>query len=103
MFYPRPFNDWEECGGCRRSHETTDSIYTIHSLSIRTCCFHILSSDLVNGCGVRGSRTYSVKPLLTVVTGTRNRHDELTRLIDSVIRLTRVPYELIIGDASDSP
>lgn len=40
---------------------------------------------------------------LSVVTGTRNRPDAIDRLIDSVIRLTSVDYELLVSDASDRP
>src|ERR1041385_1187525 len=42
-------------------------------------------------------------PKLSLVTGTRNRPDDLRRLIASVAVRTLVPWELLIGDASDEP
>lgn len=40
-------------------------------------------------------------PVLSLVTGTRNRQESFTRLLDSIIRNTSVSWELIVSDASD--
>jgi GT2 family glycosyltransferase len=42
-------------------------------------------------------------PTLSLVTGTINRPPQLSRLIQSVVRETTVPWELIIMDASEKP
>lgn len=42
-----------------------------------------------------------MESVLSIVTGTRNRHEDLCRLVFSVVHNTAVPYELIIADASD--
>lgn len=44
-----------------------------------------------------------MKPVLSIITGTRNRLPELRLLIRSVNLYTDVPYEMIIADASDAP
>jgi GT2 family glycosyltransferase len=40
-------------------------------------------------------------PVLSIVTGARNRPETLARLVRSVLEHTRHPFELLIGDASD--
>jgi GT2 family glycosyltransferase len=40
-------------------------------------------------------------PILSVVTGTRNRPESIARMTRSVLAHTIVPFELLIGDASD--
>jgi GT2 family glycosyltransferase len=42
-------------------------------------------------------------PVLSLVTGTRNRPESFKRLLDSIIEHTQTPWELIVGDASDVP
>ncbi len=42
-----------------------------------------------------------MQPVLSIVTGTRNRPAGLQRLLESIQRYTDVPWELIIADASD--
>lgn len=42
-------------------------------------------------------------PVLSLVTGTRNRPDDFRRLVDSVDRYTSVSWELVVSDASDTP
>lgn len=44
-----------------------------------------------------------MNPAVSLITGTRNRHEDLCRLVFSVAHGTVVPYELIIADASDVP
>ncbi len=44
-----------------------------------------------------------VEPTLSVVTGTRNRPNELQRLVSSVLSYTSVDFEFIIADAGDIP
>jgi GT2 family glycosyltransferase len=44
-----------------------------------------------------------LKPLLSLVTGTRNREFDFRRLVNSIAAHTRVPWELIVSDASDEP
>lgn len=44
-----------------------------------------------------------MKPVLSLVTGTRNRPESFRRLVDSVERHTTVPWELVVSDASDEP
>lgn len=43
-----------------------------------------------------------MSPTLTLVTGTRNRPEGLKRLLDSIVKHTDIPYEVIVGDASDA-
>lgn len=40
---------------------------------------------------------------LSLVTGTLNRHDSFKRLVDSIVKHTSVPWELVVSDASDVP
>jgi glycosyltransferase involved in cell wall biosynthesis len=42
-------------------------------------------------------------PLLSIVTGTRNRPESLALFVRSVLEHTRQPFELLIGDASEGP
>lgn len=42
-------------------------------------------------------------PVLTIATGSRNRPDYLEKFLDSVIQHTTCTFEIIIGDASESP
>lgn len=42
-------------------------------------------------------------PVLSLITGTRNRQDSLNRLIRSIAAHTPMDYELVIADASDVP
>lgn len=44
-----------------------------------------------------------MKPVLSIVTGTRNRFAEFRRLVDSIEACTPIPYEIIVSDASDTP
>ncbi len=44
-----------------------------------------------------------MKPILSLITGTRNRPEGIARLIDSVSKHTSVPFEMLVGDASDLP
>lgn len=44
-----------------------------------------------------------MNPVLSLVTGTRNRPDEFRRLVHSIQERTSVSWELIVGDASDDP
>jgi GT2 family glycosyltransferase len=43
-----------------------------------------------------------VAPLLSIVAGTLDRRDQLVRLVDSVLRETRVPFTLYITDAGST-
>ena len=43
------------------------------------------------------------KPLLSLITGTRNRPDGIARFLESVHTHTTSPYEVLVGDASDEP
>jgi GT2 family glycosyltransferase len=45
----------------------------------------------------------STKPVLSLVTGTRNRPVEFRRLVESIERNTPIEWELIVSDASDTP
>jgi GT2 family glycosyltransferase len=45
----------------------------------------------------------SAAPLLSLVTGTLNRPESFKRLLDSIVKNTSVPWELIVSDASDRP
>ena len=40
-------------------------------------------------------------PLLSIVSGTRNRPEFVARFVRSVLEHVTVPFELLIGDASD--
>jgi len=40
-------------------------------------------------------------PILSITTGTRNRPDSIERFVASVLEHTRVPFELLVADASD--
>jgi GT2 family glycosyltransferase len=40
-------------------------------------------------------------PVLSIATGTRNRPESINRFVDSVLQKTRVPFELLVADASD--
>lgn len=42
-------------------------------------------------------------PVLSVVTGTRNRPSDFRRLVDSIERHTPMSWELVASDASDAP
>lgn len=42
-------------------------------------------------------------PLLSLVTGTRNRQESFNRLLSSVVLYTSVDWELVVSDAGDSP
>ncbi len=42
-------------------------------------------------------------PKLSLIVGTRNRTESFQRLVDSIIRYTSVPWELVVSDASDTP
>ena len=42
-----------------------------------------------------------VDPILSIVTGTRNRPESIARMARSVLAHTGVPFEMLIGDASD--
>lgn len=42
-----------------------------------------------------------MNPVLSIVTGTRNRPDDLRRLIDSIEMHTPMSWELLVADASD--
>lgn len=42
-------------------------------------------------------------PILSIVTGTRNRPDSLRRLVTSIVQYTPMSWELIVADASDEP
>ena len=42
-------------------------------------------------------------PVLSIVTGSRNRPDSLRIMINSVLEQTQSPFELLIGDASEKP
>lgn len=42
-------------------------------------------------------------PILSLVTGTLNRPDSFARLAKSIIEWTKVPWELVVSDASDEP
>lgn len=42
-------------------------------------------------------------PVLSLVTGTRNREEDFRRLLDSVQRNTEVDWEMVVADASDEP
>lgn len=41
-------------------------------------------------------------PVLSIVSGTRNRPASLARFVDSVLAHATLPFELLIGDASDA-
>lgn len=42
-------------------------------------------------------------PVLSLITGTRNRPHDFRRLVDSIEAHTNVDWELVVSDASDSP
>lgn len=42
-------------------------------------------------------------PVLSLVTGTRNRPDDFRRLVDSIEKHTTVKWQLVVSDASDTP
>lgn len=44
-----------------------------------------------------------MKPILSLITGTRNRPSDFRRLVDSIEAHTNVDWELVCSDASDSP
>jgi len=50
--------------------------------------------------GARASKTAS-KPILSITTGTRNRPTSIERFVGSVLRSARVPFELLLAEASD--
>ena len=43
------------------------------------------------------------QPILSLITGTRNREDDFRRLLDSVQRNTEVEWEMVVADARDEP
>lgn len=43
------------------------------------------------------------RPVLSIVTGTRNRPTDLLRLLNSVDKHTNIPWEMVVSDASDRP
>lgn len=43
------------------------------------------------------------QPILSLVTGTRNRERSFRRLLRSIVAHTPVPFELVVSDASDEP
>lgn len=42
-------------------------------------------------------------PILSIVLGTRNREDAFRRLVNSVIKHTTIPWEIVASQASDRP
>lgn len=44
-----------------------------------------------------------MQPILSLITGTRNRPADFRRLVDSIEKHTTVEWELVASDASDSP
>lgn len=42
-------------------------------------------------------------PVLSLITGTRNRPEEFRRLVRSIEQFTPMPWELVVSDASDEP
>lgn len=44
-----------------------------------------------------------MEPILSLATGTLNRRDSFNRLVQSIIENTKLPWELIVSDASDEP
>lgn len=44
-----------------------------------------------------------MKPVLSLVTGTRNRPSDFRRLVDSIEANTPMEWELVVSDASDTP
>jgi len=44
-----------------------------------------------------------IRQLLSLVTGKVERDDEFQRLVDSIVRHTTVPWELVVADASEVP
>lgn len=44
-----------------------------------------------------------MKPIISFVTGTRNRPADFRRMVDSIEAHTSVDWELVVSDASDSP
>lgn len=44
-----------------------------------------------------------MKPVLSLVTGARNRPESFRRLVDSIVEHTSTPWELVVSDASDEP
>jgi GT2 family glycosyltransferase len=45
----------------------------------------------------------NLNPVLSLITGTRNRPMDFRRLVDSIERHTPMEWELVVSDASDSP
>lgn len=43
------------------------------------------------------------KVALTLVTGTRNRPEAFERFLESALRFTKPPFEILVADASDEP
>jgi GT2 family glycosyltransferase len=41
------------------------------------------------------------EPVLSIVTGTRNRPDAIARMVRSIVEHTDLPFELLVADASD--
>lgn len=44
-----------------------------------------------------------MKPILSLVTGTRNRPNDFRRLVDSIEAHTPMSWQLVVSDASDTP
>lgn len=44
-----------------------------------------------------------MKPVLSLITGTRNRPMDFRRLVDSIERHTPMEWEIVVSDASDTP
>jgi len=45
----------------------------------------------------------NIDPVISIVTGTRNRPNDFRRLVDSIEAGTTIEWELVVSDASDSP